>query len=79
MPATRIEEQEENESFTIKCIRLETRRWAIFIIHIVLGLGLGVEFTFNWDNNNNNNKNPHLNFLKGTILGDKEQRGRNKG
>ena len=42
----------------------------------VLGLGLGVDFTFAWDNNNNNNnndKNPHLNFLKGTVLGDKEQ------
>ena len=34
----------------------------------VLGLGLGVDFTFAWDN-----KNPHLNFLKGTVLGDKEQ------
>ena len=47
----------------------------------VLGLGLGVDLTFTWDNNNNNNneknnndKNtPHLNFLKGTALGDKEQ------
>ena len=46
----------------------------------VLGLGLGVDFTFAWDNNNNNNnnnnnknKNPQLNFLKGTVLGDKEQ------
>ena len=47
----------------------------------VLGLGLGVDFTFAWDNNNNDNnnkdnnndKNPHLNFLKGTVLGDKEQ------
>ena len=48
----------------------------------VLGLGLGVDFTFAWDNNNNNNDNdnnnnndnsPHLNFLKGTTLGDKEQ------
>ena len=44
----------------------------------VLGLGLGVDFTFAWDNNNNNNdnnndKNPHLNFWKGTALGDKEQ------
>ena len=50
----------------------------------VLGLGLGVDFTFAWDNNNNNNnndnndndkndKNPHLNFRKGTTLGDKEQ------
>ena len=40
----------------------------------VLGQGLGVDFTFTWANKNNNNKkNPHLNFLKGTILGDKEQ------
>ena len=38
----------------------------------VLGQGLGVDFTFAWDNNNNkNDKNPHLNFLKGTVLGDK--------
>ena len=34
----------------------------------------GFDFTFAWDNNNNNdNKNPHLNFLKGTLPGDKEQ------
>ena len=43
----------------------------------VFGLGLGVDFTFTWDNNkekkNKNNKNPHLNFLKGTVLGNKEQ------
>ena len=45
----------------------------------VLGLGLGVDFTFAWDNNNKNNdnnndkNNPHLNFVKGTVLGDKEQ------
>ena len=46
----------------------------------VLGLGPGVDFTFAWENNNNNNKdnnndnkNPHLNFLKGTVLGDKDQ------
>ena len=42
----------------------------------VLGLGLGVDFTFAWDNNNNNHNNhnnPHLNFVKGTVLGDKEQ------
>ena len=46
----------------------------------MLGLGQGVDFTFAWDNNNNNNDNdnnnnndnsPHLNFLKGTTLGDK--------
>ena len=43
----------------------------------VLGLGLGVDFTFTQDNNgnnpNNNKNNTHLNFLKGTVLGDKEQ------
>ena len=43
----------------------------------VLGLGLGVDFTFAWGNNNNNinhnHNNPHLNFVKGTVLGDKEQ------
>ena len=41
----------------------------------VLGLGLGVDFTFAWDNNNKNNdkNNPHLSFMKGTVLGDKEQ------
>ena len=44
----------------------------------VLGLGLGGVLTFAWDNNNNNNnnnnnKNPCLNFLKGTVLGDKGQ------
>ena len=44
----------------------------------VLGLGLGVDFIFALDNknnnkNNHNDNNPHLNFLKGTVLGDKEQ------
>ena len=41
----------------------------------VLGLGLGVDFTFVWDNKNNNNDkiNPHINFVKGTVLGDMEQ------
>ena len=40
----------------------------------VLGLELGVDFTFTWDNHNHkNDNNPHLNFVKGTILGDKEQ------
>ena len=46
----------------------------------VLGLGLGFDFTTAWDNNNNNknnnnnNKNnSHLNFSKGTVLGDKDQ------
>ena len=44
----------------------------------LLGLGLGVDFTFALDNNNNNdnnnkNINPHIDFLKGTVLGDKEQ------
>ena len=41
----------------------------------VLDLGLGVDFTFAWDydNSDNNDHNPHLNFVKGTVLGDKEQ------
>ena len=42
----------------------------------VLGLGLGVDYTFAWDNHNNN---PHLNFVKGIVLGDKEQGITNKG
>ena len=43
----------------------------------VLGLGLRVYFTFARDNNNknnnNDNNNPHINFVKGTVLGDTEQ------
>ena len=40
----------------------------------VWGLGLGVDFTFAWGNqNHNNHNNLHLNFVKGTVLGDKEQ------
>ena len=40
--------------------------------------GPGVDFTFvmdnkNINNNNNRNSNPHLNFVKGTVLGDKDQ------
>ena len=47
----------------------------------VLGLGLGVDFTFAGDNHNNHNHknhnhnnhknddNPHLNFVKGTVIG----------
>ena len=42
----------------------------------VLGLGLGVDFTFAGGNHKNHNhknyNNPHWNFIKGTILGDKE-------
>ena len=39
----------------------------------VLGLGLRVDFTFAWENHSNHNNSPHLNFVKGTVLGDKEQ------
>ena len=42
-----------------------------------LGQRLEIDFAFTWDNNNKNNdkdkNNPHLNFLKGTVLGGKEQ------
>ena len=47
------------------------RKFVIIVELQVLGLGLGVDFTFALDNKNN--KNPHLNILKGTVLGDKEQ------
>ena len=59
---------------------METKRFCIVELQVLV-LGLGVDFTFAWDNNkykNNNNKNPHLNFLKGTVLGDKEQGIRDK-
>ena len=44
----------------------------------VLGLRLGVDFTFAGDNGKNENENdkndnPHLDFVKGTVLEDKEQ------
>ena len=42
----------------------------------VLGLGLGVDSTFachnNDNNHNHNHNNPHLNFVRKTVLGDKE-------
>ena len=66
----------------IRCIRLEKNinkcSFQNFCQTPVLGLGLGVDFIFAWDNNGNNDKNndrnnPHLNFVKGTVLGDREQ------
>ena len=71
----------EGESFAadIFTMIINTFGWKTFVELQVLGQGLVVDFTFAWDNNNNNNnnnkndKNPHLNFLKGTVLGDKEQ------
>ena len=51
--------------------------WKFFFCQTpVLGLGLGVDFTFagDDDNDNNNQNNPHLNFVKGTVLREKEQR-----
>ena len=32
-----------------------------------------MDINFAWDNKNKTKKSPHLNFLKGTALGDKEQ------
>ena len=66
--------------------------WKSYYRTPVLGIGLVLDFTFAWDNNNknnndndknndndnNNDKNPHLNFLKGTVLEDKETRGTDK-
>ena len=39
----------------------------------VLGVGLEVDFTFAWDKKNNDNDNSRLNFVKGTVLGEKER------
>ena len=57
---------------------------SIFVKLQVLGLGLGVDFTFTWDNNHNDNNNdnnnhndknnPGLNFLRGAVLGNMEQK-----
>ena len=55
--------------------------WVTFKLYCqtpVLGLGLGIDFTFAGDNhkkhkNHKNDSNPHLNFVKGTVLGDKGQ------
>ena len=56
---------------------LQLSVWKHIVKLQVLSLGLGLDFTFTWDNNNNNDNendknNPHLNFFKGTVLGDKE-------
>ena len=53
--------------------------WRNFCQTPDLGLRLGVDFTFTSDNNNDNNNdndndnNPHLNSLKETVPGGKEQ------
>ena len=51
--------------------------WFSFLCQTpVLGLELGVDFTFAGDNHKNHkneNDNPHLNFVKETVLGNKEQ------
>ena len=56
---------------------MTAHNWSNFCQTPVLGLGLGVYFTFAGDNHKNHmnhkNHNPHLNFVKGIVLGDKEQ------
>ena len=58
------------------CMTLEISKCLDVVKLQVLCLGLGVDFTFTWDNNHNqnNNNNHHLNFLKGTVVGDMEQK-----
>ena len=65
------------QKFSILLDQLATLAMHSCLIHFffqtpVLGLGLGVDFTFAGDNHKNDN-NPRLNFVKGTVLGDKEQ------
>ena len=77
------------QKFSILLDQLATLAMHSWLIHFffqtpVLGLGLGVDFTFagdnhNHKNDNDNDNNPHLNFLKGTVLGDEEQGIRDKG
>ena len=62
------------------CVNLAFHGIPCFCQTPVLGLGLGVDFIFAGDNDKNhkndndkNDNNPHLNFVKGTVLGDKEQ------
>ena len=61
-----------NENLWDRAVRAD---WISNFVELqISGQGLGVDFTFTWDNNNNkNDKNSHLNFLKETVLGDKEQ------
>ena len=75
------------QKFSILLDQLATLAMHSCLIHFffqtpVLGLGLGVDFTFAGDNHNNHNhkndNNPHLNFVKATVLGDKEQGIRDK-
>ena len=65
------------QKFSILLDQLATLAMHSCLIHFffqtpVLGLGLGVDFTFAGDIHKNDN-NPRLNFVKGTVLGDKEQ------
>ena len=46
----------------------------MFFIELqVLGLGLGVDFVFSLSQEGQEEQEPYLNFLKGTVPGDKEQ------
>ena len=69
---------ENNSHDYLRTLLQDFFKTTLFCQTPVLSLGLGVDFTFachNNDNNDNNHNhnNPHLNFVKGTVLGDKDQ------
>ena len=67
-------DRKSNGQQTINKFKSDEHIKSLIIVKLQL-LGLGVDLTLTWDNNDSDNdkNNPHLNFLKGTVLRDKEQ------
>ena len=70
-----LKSKQISSSYLLPCLEVQNFSEG-FCQTPVIGLGLGVVFTFAWDNNDKNNdkNNPHLYFVNGAVLGDKEQR-----
>ena len=68
-------DRKSNGQQTINKFKSDEHIKSLIIVKLQL-LGLGVDLTLTWDNNDSDNdkNNPHLNFLKGTVLGDMEQK-----
>ena len=67
-------DRKSNGQQTINKFKSDEHIKSLIIVKLQL-LGLGVDLTLTCDNNDSDNdkNNPHLNFLKGTVLGDNEQ------